>query len=88
MRILIALIIVLISGCNQFENEQVVSEAYVGEWQWQESVGGIGGWTINADSVDYKESITINQSNEMYWYRDGELMQKYAISTIVIQVFK
>lgn len=82
MRLLITLIIILISGCNYFENEQVVSESYIGEWQWEESVGGIGGWTIHSDSVDFSESITINQSNELFWYRDGELIQKYAISDV------
>jgi hypothetical protein len=65
-----------------FDNEQFVPVEYTGEWQWVQSSGGFIGEVIEAESVDYTQSLHINQNNEARWFRDGELVQKFEISEL------
>ena len=70
------------AGCSVFTNEQTVPLEYIGEWKWDRSTGGFGGWIIDADSVDYSQSFKMNQSNEAFWLIDGEIEQKYLVENL------
>ncbi|MEX2347625.1 MAG: hypothetical protein WD511_00270 [Balneolaceae bacterium] len=82
MKLLNILLLLLITTCSPFENEQFVPVDYTGEWHWVSSTGGIMGEVIQSDSVNYTQSLDINQSNEARWFRDGELVQKFKISKL------
>ncbi|MDR9417991.1 hypothetical protein [Gracilimonas sp.] len=73
----ILILLFLFAGCSVFENEQSIPLDYTGEWQWIESTGGILGMRIDADSVDYTQTLQILEQNIVKWYLDGELLQEY-----------
>lgn len=82
MKYLTIIALLFFGSCNIFENEQFVPVEYTGEWQWVESSGGIIGESIKAESVDYTQVLSIDQTNEAQWFRDGELIQQFQISEL------
>jgi hypothetical protein len=79
MRVLAVTLIVLLSGCSLFENEQTIPDEIAGQWQWVRSTGGFVGQVIEADSVDYSQSLKIFQDNRAVWYKDREMLMSYRL---------
>lgn len=77
MKYLYLIILFLFASCSVFDNEQTIPLEYTGEWQWVESTGGFVGMRIDADSVDYTQTLKIFEQNKAKWYLDGELVQEY-----------
>lgn len=78
MRALIFGLIILISGCNAFQDEQLVPEQLQGEWSWYRTAGGWGTY-IDADSVNYSMTLRIYAQNKAEWFRNDTLVQSYDI---------
>lgn len=69
---------VLLSGCSLFENEQNVSDEFIGEWEWYLTSGGW--WThIAADTAGYDITLKIYNQNRADWFKNDTLVQKYTI---------
>lgn len=80
MRYLGVLIFGLLLSCNVFENENsLVPDEYIGEWEW---IGNYGGWgpIISADSVEHQIVMSISKLAEAKWYRNDRLIYVYEIS--------
>lgn len=70
----------ILLSCNVFENENsVVPDEYIGEWNW---TGTYGGWgpNIRADTVEYQMNLLISKLAEVKWYRNNELISVYEMS--------
>lgn len=78
MRVLICALAILISGCNVFNDEQLVPHQLQGEWKWHLTSGGWG-THIEADSVEYSMTLRIYAQNKADWFRNDSLMQSYDI---------
>lgn len=75
--ILIVLLTTLFVGCSLFNNEQIVPEKAIGEWEWVRTSGGWG-TNISADSVDYTINLVLDAS-EARWFRNDKLVTKYYV---------
>lgn len=70
--------VIIFSSCNAFENENPNLLAFQGTWELHFFSGGIGGWSTDMDTVDYKISlVAIGEKAE--WYIDDEVEVKYNI---------
>ena len=82
MKILKGLVILLgtlsLNSCDIFKNEQSELLVLQGTWDWERSSGGIGGWEISSDSVDYEITLIIKGSN-VSWFHNNELDHEYEI---------
>ena len=56
-------------------------ERFVGIWRWQQTswtlTGGPPIYVTEADSLSYLYTIEITKQGEMFWYKDGEQLQKF-----------
>jgi hypothetical protein len=48
----------------------------IGNWMWDESCGGFGGWCYYADSVDYVEILHFGLFNRYSISRDGSIIEQ------------
>ncbi|MTI87181.1 MAG: hypothetical protein FH748_04345 [Balneolaceae bacterium] len=61
----------LLASCSLFSNDPRLDPNIIGDWEWERSVGGIGGNAIDADSVDYSQQLEVMASGDAFWYKDG-----------------
>ncbi len=79
IRVLIVLLsIPILTNCDVFENEQLDVSELQGVWLWERSIGGIGGWEINSDSVDYEISLIVKGTN-VTWFLNDSFDHEYEI---------
>ncbi len=81
MKVLAVTVLILLTSCSLFENEQNVPDEMTGQWKWVSSSGGFVGEVIQADSVDYTQSLKIFQHNKAVWYEDGEVVMRYQLDS-------
>ena len=58
-------------ACQQ-EEEIEFSKQIQGVWNWEQSVGGIGGWTLTPKTENYSKTLYIG-SNTIKEYKDNKL---------------
>lgn len=61
-----------------FGNEENASDGISGEWEWYLTSGGWG-THIEADTAGYDITLKIYNQKWADWFRNGTLVQKYAI---------
>jgi len=73
--IFIAITLMLVTGCDAFENEQVVPQEMIGEWE----LTGTGFGTIPTYGVDSNHySMTlILYADRATWYKNDEIWGKF-----------
>ncbi|MDC9721667.1 MAG: hypothetical protein PSN34_02685 [Urechidicola sp.] len=69
---LLLLAITLLVGCTNDDDSNINSKL-IGEWNWIETSGGIGGWYYTPESTGEERSIIIT-NNIIKKYVDGELV--------------
>jgi hypothetical protein len=79
MRYAIVALLICTSSCRLIGADGS-EEPIDGWWHWVESTGGIIGARINADSVDYSQSLHFTGQFHAYWFLDDELVQVYGLS--------
>ncbi|MFZ1297763.1 MAG: hypothetical protein WAT16_06945, partial [Saprospiraceae bacterium] len=68
----VACIFLLSLNSCQNENNIDLAEQILGVWNWEKSVGGIGGWTLTPQSENYTKTLYIS-SNTIKEYQDDKL---------------
>ena len=68
----------LFSGCSIFENEQMVPDKIMGDWEWYLTAGGWGP-SIAADTAGYDMTLKIYNQNRAEWFKNDTLVQRYII---------
>jgi len=56
----------------QKEDDTDFAKQILGVWNWEKSVGGIGGWTLTPQSENYTKTLYIS-SNTIKEYKDDKL---------------
>ncbi len=66
------LICLLFSSCHEDVTIDFAKQIQ-GSWDWEKSVGGIGGWTLSPQTEHYTKTLIIN-ANTVKEYRDEQLI--------------
>lgn len=71
--------VLFLTGCSVFTDEQNIRPDLNGSWEWISSTGGIGGWTVHRDSVNYRQQLKIDDFGAARWFRADTLLNSYQV---------
>lgn len=67
--LLFCCIVLLVSGCHK--KKFCASSGYQGEWIWESSIGGIGGWTYTPENTGFTARLEWDELAFREWKADS-----------------
>ena len=82
--IVTAWVVLIAIGCAKDDNASNKcgnkEDCLIGKWDWVQSIGGIGGWTLTPDSVGYHKTLVITNTTFQLFNQDTlEFQSDYSI---------